>query len=124
MNRTPITLVTAAVLTVAVLAVAAPAASGAATRRCHAPPDGFLFAQRGGVSITVVSARGTSCANAKRIFLKVAGWVDSGKCYRTLCDFRHRMNDGYFCAVRIIGDSAYRIRCHRDGREVVGNTET
>jgi hypothetical protein len=105
-----------------VLAIAMPAttqAVAAPVRDCHYASVGATSWTFG---IQIVRTRNVGCAAGKRVLRHVGNWLNA-RYYRDLGASRHRAKtDGYRCTVRLIGDSAWEIRCQRKTRVVVGFT--
>jgi hypothetical protein len=89
---------------------------GGATRRCHGNAPGRYL------GIGLQSATNASCRTARAVMRSAGRWVDSSRCYETLCVRKHRMNGGYRCSVDLTGEAAWQITCTRGDRVVRGST--
>jgi hypothetical protein len=89
---------------------------GGATRRCHGNAPGRYL------EIGLQSASNVSCRTARAVMRSAGRWVDSSRCYETLCVRKHRTNRGYRCSVDLTGEAAWQITCTRGDRIVRGYT--
>jgi hypothetical protein len=93
------------------------AATTPVLRQCHhvkaraAGPNALV--------LTVNSERGTTCANAKKVFTLVSGWAD--RFAPDLGASKHTNTLGYRCVVDQVGDAYWNLRCTR-GTHVIRAT--
>ena len=86
---------------------------------CHYADAGAVATAS--LTVAVISARGTSCHEAKRVFRATSRWLDPGD-YQHLGALRHPSTLGYRCRVYLIGDSYWHLRCQRGSRLLYGDT--
>jgi hypothetical protein len=86
------------------------AASSPVLRQCHAT-KARAAQPSGALNLTVRSERGTTCANAKKVFTLVSGWAD--RFSADLGASKHPNTLGYRCAADQVGDAYWNIRCTR-----------
>jgi len=86
-----------------------------AVRRCHGEAPG-------GYSISVMSARGTTCRRGLQIMRRVAPEATTaGDCYEDLC-LRGNVHLHYRCTAALAGEAFWDIACRRGKAEIRGYT--
>jgi hypothetical protein len=73
------------------------------------------------LTVDVLSARGTTCGQAKRVFKATSDWLDPND-YEHLGVRRHPVTLGWRCEVKLVGDSDWHVDCYRGRRTIVGDT--
>jgi hypothetical protein len=106
-----------AVIAAAVALTAAPAGN---VHHCHYADAGAAV-PNASLTVQVLSAHGTTCAAAERVFRATSRWLDPTD-YRHLGVSRHPVTLGYRCSVRLLGDSYWHLRCVRGERTIYGQT--
>jgi hypothetical protein len=87
------------------------------TRRCQSETHAL-----GEYSISVTSARGTSCRRALAVLRGVSrNATVRGDCYEDLC-VRGAVHHGYRCRAALAGEAYWDIVCRRGKAEIRGNT--
>jgi hypothetical protein len=87
---------------------------------CHYADAGAAV-PNASLTVQVLSAHGTTCREAKRVFRATSRWLDPTD-YEHLGVSKHPITLGYRCSVRLLGDSYWHIRCSRGTRTIYGDT--
>jgi hypothetical protein len=85
---------------------------------CHYADAGAAVSNAS-LSVQVISARGTTCKEAKRIFRATSRWLNPTD-YHHLGAPHHAYTLGYRCRAYLVGDSYWHLRCERDRRILYG----